>query len=187
MHATRLRGIERERMAEVLASRGIHVGNLDITVTPLPFYPGAHLFKIGKPGRSTSFVLLDNIEKGAYIPADFIAEVLQISATHRLLLNEETVLDYLRFYTDIMSLACDGDFHILGHGDLAGGGTKPELLTCNGKDEYGRFLCSGMMMHGECVYRFNIAVEESGNLEMLDDCQVANLPRPTVPVELRPQ
>ena len=133
----------------------------------------------------TQFGVMDN--PSLAVPLNTIAGVHYINRMMRPVLNMETLFDYALFFTGILSVDGEEEFFIVGPDDMVGAGIKPEAMKLVGRDEDESFLVSGLMMHRDQVWQFKMAVLLSGMIDMLEDSALAQLPLPTVGVELRPQ
>ncbi|HTK83878.1 MAG TPA: hypothetical protein VL625_02230 [Patescibacteria group bacterium] len=108
----------------------------------------------------------------------------EVNATAPIKLNEENILDYLRFFCYFVR-GEEGPFLIAERMD------DPDLpqqmddktravvqgtirgATYEGKNEQGFYLCDGVVFYSNALFIANFAVQPGGMIEMLDDEPIA--------------
>lgn len=158
----------------------------EVAWRPLPFYDQVALIRV-KDGRWTpsNLVIYYLINQGKLTRLDGTSPPIhEMNAEAPIKVNEENVLEYLRFFCFFVR-GEDGPFYILESMDdpyLPGdiddktraviqGTVRP--ANYEGRDDEGNYLCDGIVFYSDALFEAKFAVQEGGMIEMLDDDSIA--------------
>lgn len=152
----------------------------------LPFYDRVVLVRVKDPGwtpKSLNIFYL-TIDGNLYRLNGTSPPIHEVNALAPVKINEENILDYLRFFCFFVR-GEEGPFLIaedINDTDMPAnmddktrsvieGTIRP--ATYEGKNEQGFFLCDGVVFYSNALFIANFAVQPSGMIEMLDDEPIA--------------
>lgn len=154
----------------------------------LPWYPDAALVRVVDPAWGDASIYFLQVDNRLLRLDGASISVHEANIRAPLRLTRETVLEYLKFFCFFVRGA-DGPFYLLERGDHPiltfeiDEETQDKFDTlarpprCDGQNESGDFLCSGIVFYDAAISRASFAVQQSGMVEMLDDDPIeTNLP-----------
>ncbi len=150
----------------------------------LPWYENVVLLRIYDPGWSREDLALHYIvlNQKLFRLNGTSPGIHEVNAKAPLLLTEENVADYLRFFC-LFVHGQEGPFYLLERPDDPLLPDKRALqpyeklirsVSYDGINDKGHFLLSGLVMYSNALFVANFAVQPTGMIAMLDDEPVAS-------------
>jgi hypothetical protein len=152
----------------------------------LPFYDNVALIRVRDPSwpnKKLNIYYLTEVGT-LYRLAGTSPPIHEVNAKAKIKLNEENVLDYLRFFCFFVR-GEEGPFLIAESMEdpslpkdvdpqtkaVIEGTIRP--ATYEGKNEQGFFLCDAVVYYSNALFIANFAIQPGGMIEMLDDEPIA--------------